>query len=292
MDTIFKTLYHFSIESGKKATSSGIAYSCYHSQSRDGEHFIPQHTLSFQISGSLILNDGTNSYPSSQGSFRLIKKNQLLRFIKQPPENGEFRSISIYIDQEILREFSNEYMLKPEGHSRESAPVIELSFGKLIKNYVNSLLDYQENGRLDNKDLIRLKIKEGIMLLLQESPELKTILFDFSEPHKIDLEAFMNQNYHFNVKLDRFAYLTGRSLATFKRDFARIFGDSPRHWLQHKRLHQAHYLMLRTGRTASDVYLDLGFEDLTHFSHAFKKEFGFSPSKILQHNDIQSAQGN
>ena len=134
------------MESGKKATSSGIAYSCYHSQNRDGEHFIPQHTLSFQISGSLILNDGSNSYASSEGSFRLIRKNQLLRFIKQPPENGEFRSISIYINQDMLREFSTEYMLKPEVPNKEAAAVIELPFGKMIKNYVNSLLDYQENG--------------------------------------------------------------------------------------------------------------------------------------------------
>ncbi len=36
----------------------------------------------------------------------------------------------------------------------------------------------------------------------------------------------MNEHYRFNVDLPRFAYLTGRSLATFKRDFEKIYHTS------------------------------------------------------------------
>jgi AraC-like DNA-binding protein len=32
--------------------------------------------------------------------------------------------------------------------------------------------------------------------------------------------------------------------------------------------------------TASDVYLDLGFEDLSHFSFTFKEQFGVAPPKL------------
>ena len=91
----------------------------------------------------------------------------------------------------------------------------------------------------------------------------------------------MNQNYHFNVHLERFAYLTGRSLATFKRDFEKLYHTTPGRWLQQKRLQEAHYLITEKGKTASDIYLDLGFEDLSHFSYAFKKQFGEAPSRII-----------
>jgi AraC-like DNA-binding protein len=30
----------------------------------------------------------------------------------------------------------------------------------------------------------------------------------------------------------------------------------------------------------SEVYVDVGFEDLSHFSYAFKKMFGAAPTKI------------
>jgi AraC family transcriptional regulator, exoenzyme S synthesis regulatory protein ExsA len=133
---------------------------------------------------------------------------------------------------------------------------------------------------LESQELMKLKLKEAITLILIVNPELKEVLFDFTDPYKIDLEAFMNKNYHFNVKLKRFAYLTGRSLATFKRDFEQTFNSPPGRWLQQKRLEQAYYLITRKGKTASDIYLELGFEDLSHFSFVFKKMYGESPSKI------------
>jgi AraC-like DNA-binding protein len=90
----------------------------------------------------------------------------------------------------------------------------------------------------------------------------------------------MNKNYQFNVELKRFAYLTGRSLATFKRDFEKTFHTTPGKWLQQRRLQQAHYLIKQKRQAPSEVYLELGFEDLSHFSFAFKKAFGVAPSKV------------
>ena len=118
------------------------------------------------------------------------------------------------------------------------------------------------------------------MILLDTNPFLKDVLFDFSEPGKIDLEAYMNGHYKFNVDINRFAYLTGRSLATFKRDFEKIFNTSPNRWLQQKRLEDAYHLIKDKGRKSSDVYMEVGFKDFSHFSFAFKKTYGVSPSRI------------
>ncbi|WP_114792329.1 AraC family transcriptional regulator [Niabella yanshanensis] len=256
----------------------GIFYSCYHQISRDGEHFVPEHTLSFVTAGSLILNDGAREYPSQQGRLRFIRRNQLLKFIKHPPANASFQSISIYLSQDVLKEFSLVYGIQA-GSKMPQPGIIDLGKNKSTDTYMNSVIQYQEAGYLDNPSLVKVKIHEAILLLLQLHPELKELLFEFTDPHKINLEAFMNRSYQFNVKLERFAYLTGRSLATFKRDFGKIFNTPPRQWLQKRRLQRAHYLIAEEGKTASDIYLDLGFEDLAHFSHAFKKEYGYSPKK-------------
>ena len=258
---------------------SPIAYSCYAIRSRGGEQFIPEYVFTYQVSGTMIMNDGNKEYIFKPGDFRFGRRNRLVKFNKLPPEGGEFRSFSVHFDQPFLRSFSMEAGYTSERHINGNA-IIDLKPDPLYKNYFDSLSSYLELNREEDAGLVDLKLKEAILLLLKVNPEIKDILFDFSEPGKIDLEAFMNKNFHFNVDLSRFAYLTGRSLATFKRDFEKLFDLTPSRWLQQRRLQEAYYLIKEKGKTASDIYLDLGFEDLSHFSFAFKKQFGAAPTKI------------
>lgn len=257
-----------------------IAYSCYVTRSREGEQFIPEFVFSYQVAGSMTMTDGNKEYFFRPGSFRFSRRNNLIKFNKMPPpEGGEFRSLSVHFDQPFLRNFSMEAGYRSDRHINGDA-VLELEANPLYKNYFDSLLPYMQLNGIEDADLLGLKLREAAMLLLKINPELKDILFDFSEPGKIDLEAFMNKNFHFNVDLNRFAYLTGRSLATFKRDFEKLFHNTPSRWLQQRRLQEAHYLIKEKGKTASDIYLDLGFEDLSHFSFAFKKQYGMAPTRV------------
>jgi AraC-like DNA-binding protein len=69
-------------------------------------------------------------------------------------------------------------------------------------------------------------------------------------------------------------------LATFKRDFKKISPLSPGKWLIQKRLKVAHDKIRNEGKKVSDVYLEVGFKDLSHFSTVFKETYGYAPSKI------------
>lgn len=260
-------------------TPSQILYSCYFTRSREGEQFVPEHVLGYQVAGTLTMSDGNKDYAFKEGDLRFCKRNHLVKFTKQPPLNGEFKAVSIYFDQETLRRFSREQGIEAEGPP-EGDPILHLNEAPLYKSYMKSLIPYLIAPPADNKKLLELKTQEALFLLLKLNPELKNVLFDFNAPGKIDLEAFMNRNYHFNVELKRFAYLTGRSLTTFKRDFEKQFHNTPSRWLQQRRLQEAHYLIREKGKAPSDIYLDLGFEDLSHFSYVFKKTYGVAPTKI------------
>ena len=257
-----------------------INYSCHFAAFREGEQFVSNHSFGMVISGEMELNDGFNKVLLKTGDLYSARKNCLIKFVKYPKETEAFKSVSIHFDNEMLQKFSSEY-----GYSTEKkvdvAAFIKFPKNDLLHNFMQSLLDYED--LLNNEtatELMLLKQKEALILLLKYDESLKNVMFNFSEPHKIDLEKFMNKNFHFNIHLARFAYLTGRSLATFKRDFEKIFNTTPGRWLQQKRLQEAYYLIKEKGKTASDIYLDLGFEDLSHFSFAFKKAYGEAPSKI------------
>jgi len=257
-----------------------ILYSCYAHISRDGEQFVPQHILSYIVSGSQIIYSGGKTYNFKEGDFRFFRKNQLSRFIKQPPAGGgEFKSISVSMDQGTLRSLAAEHNLHANKLYTGDNTLL-LNPNNLFTNYIDSLTPYINGSGEVNRAITALKVKEAVMILLETNPELKDVLFDFSEPGKIDLEAYMNEHYKFNVDITRFAYLTGRSLATFKRDFERIFHTTPNRWLQQQRLKDAHFLLKEKGLKVSDVYLEVGFKDFSHFSFAFKKAYGVAPSMV------------
>ena len=257
-----------------------VTYSCHFEAFREGEQFVFNHSFGMIISGEMELNDGFNKVLLKKGDLYSARKNRLIKFVKYPKQTAEFRSVSILFDTEMLRQFSSEYRYTAEKTS-DAAAFIKFPKNELLHKFMKSLLDYEDLLQGETATaLLLLKQKEALMLLLKYDQSLKDVLFNFSEPHKIDLEKFMNKNFHFNVHLARFAYLTGRSLATFKRDFKGIFNTTPGRWLQQKRLQEAYYQIAEKGRTASDIYLDLGFEDLSHFSFAFKKAYGQAPSKI------------
>jgi AraC-like DNA-binding protein len=263
----------------KEKTQQQIVYSCYAYVSRDGEQFIPEHVFGYILSGSQTMSVGGKTYQFKAGDFRFFRKNQLCKFTKHPPPGGEFISLSVRFDKDTLRTMSEELNLHADAPYQGDG-ILLLEPNAQLKNYVESLKPYLNSTGDINKALTGLKVKEAIMLMLQTTPELKNVLFDFAEPGKIDLEAYMNEHYKYNVDINRFAYLTGRSLATFKRDFERIFHTSPNKWLQQKRLVDAHYLIKEKGWRSSDVYLEVGFKDLSHFSFAFKKAYGVAPSRL------------
>jgi AraC-like DNA-binding protein len=256
----------------------GIVHSSFEKQKVIGEHFILEHGLCYIISGNLKVTDAGQTRIFGSGDLVFYRKNFLSKFTKIPNENEPFRSITVVFDRDILMQFSQQYNVVFDKPYPLKDAVLQLKNDELLENFYQTLLPYF-NSNLPEQ-LISLKKQEALMLLLQVNPDLKNILFDFNQPGKIDLEVFMQQNFKFNVDLKKLAFLTGRSLATFKRDFEKIFQMSPNRWLQKRRLEEAHYLIKEKNKRPSEVYHELGFESISHFSYSFKKLFGVNPSTI------------
>ncbi|AYL95360.1 helix-turn-helix domain-containing protein [Mucilaginibacter celer] len=256
-----------------------ILSSTYATSNSSGENFIDEFLFTFQISGSLIINDGKEKKTFKEGEFRLSIRNKLAKFTKQVPAYGVYHSVSVVFDQTLLREFALEYNYNAHPHY-STEPVLLLKQNSHYLDYFNSLTPFLQPSADFSDSIVKLKIKEALLTLLKLQPELKDILFDFNEPAKINIAVYMEQNFRFNLSIQRFAYLTGRSISSFKRDFQQVFGVSPGRWLLSRRLKEAYHLISQQGQTPSDVYITVGFEDISHFSRAFKSQFGIPPSRL------------
>lgn len=104
-------------------------------------------------------------------------------------------------------------------------------------------------------------------------------LFDFTEPWKINILDFLEKNFTNDLSMEEIANYTGRSLATFKRDFAKISELTPQRWLIRRRLEAAHELIQSGQKKVSEVCFDVGFKNLSHFSKSYKDTYGIAPTK-------------
>lgn len=254
--------------------------SCYIGPEISPEQFIPEHFFLYIAKGSMHGYDGSKYRTLKSGEYSLVRKNRLARYNKEK-ENGAFEKVIIILDEKFLKKFQAKYKnTAVPFHSAEA--FLTINKNELITNFIHSLAPYyHRSGKID-KAFADLKREELLIILLQNQPELAGVFFDYGIPEKINLEEFMNRNYKFNVSLERFAYMTGRSLSGFKRDFKTIFNDTPNHWLVNKRLQEAHFLLEKKKSKPTEIYLELGFEDLSHFSFAFKKLFGVAPTELLE----------
>lgn len=55
---------------------------------------------------------------------------------------------------------------------------------------------------------------------------------------------------------------------------------TPQRWLTQKRLELAHYQFVEKKKKPVEVCYEVGFENLSHFSYAFKKYFGYAPTEL------------
>ncbi len=208
--------------------TGNLVFSVNTKKERERDGFLSDTILVFQLSGQLILETSSEKISTRAGDMVLIRKNQIVKVSKAPFEGEDYRTKIILFKEEALRKFALKKHIEISQKYRGKSNIF-IPKNDFLNGFFASIQPYGDQPKTTiSLTLAELKVEEAVELLLQVNPELKEFLFDFSEPYKIDLEKFMSQNYQFNVPLEEFAKLTGRSLATFKRDFQKTFDTSPR----------------------------------------------------------------
>lgn len=255
-----------------------MVFACSENQHYRGEKYLEDHALVRVVSGELKVIQANRHYTFGAGDTLLFPRNQLSTHIKTAKDGKPYHSIVIKLTTAQLKAYYAKATYTRVQRSNDG--LLPLPKHPLLESFITSVLPYFELESKLPEQILTLKTQEAIEILRSISKEADSILADFSAPGKIDLADFMEKNYMFNISLLKFSVLTGRSLTTFKRDFQRAFHTTPQRWLTQKRLELAHYRLSGQKQKPRDVYYETGFENLSHFSHAFKKHFGYPPTDV------------
>ena len=270
-----------------KSQTSIINYSdvFFNFYANDETHCVEKttsHLLMYIYSGEMLIQQrGLEDQVIKAGECFFVRKDHRVVFTKRPSETGQFNCITFWLKRNFLRSYYQKMEKEniPTTVSPFDNSVVTLTNIPSIKSLFISMLPYFEAKAAPAKELIDLKMQEAVISLLKIDKCFFPTLFDFTEPWKIDIFDFLNENYMDDLTMEEIAAYTGRSLATFKRDFKKISTLSPQKWLIQKRLQKA-YELIKEGQKVTDVCFDVGFKNRSHFSMVFKKEYGFSPANI------------
>ena len=80
------------------------------------------------------------------------------------------------------------------------------------------------------------------------------------------------------ITVDDLAAAAGLSRAHFSRMFTRTFGESPRAYLQTRRLERAAALLRHTDRSVADICVMVGLASLGSFTSSFARVYGLPPA--------------
>lgn len=260
-----------------KYITEDIKLSCYEDKFFKSDIMFEHHMLIWFISGETKIVQADATYIFKKGDIFLIPRNQLATIINYPTNGQPHRTVVMHLSNKRLRDFYANLNVKPQA--LESQKIYSFNSHPLLESCLASLVPYFEMTELP-ENIATLKITEAISILRTIDKQIDNVLANFEELGKIDLAHYMERNFMFNLPLEKFSYLTGRSLTTFKRDFSRLFNTTPQRWLTQKRLELAHYQFVENKKRPIDVCYEVGFENLSHFSYAFKKHFGYAPTDL------------
>ncbi len=88
----------------------------------------------------------------------------------------------------------------------------------------------------------------------------------------------IDRTYAQSLDIQALARVASVSEAHFIRTFRATFGETPHRYLQRRRVERAMFLLRETGRSITDVCLDVGFGSLGTFSRTFRDIVGVNPT--------------
>lgn len=238
-----------------------------------------RHMFSFLQTGKKQVHFADTSVLVDNSQSLLLKKGNCLWSELLDTEEIYYCKL-FFFSEKRLKEFIQKHIKENQEH-KEALSYFVIENDSYFHSYLNSLSTIMDTpvGFMDT--LLKVKFEELLLYLINKyGAKFESYLLSLVTEEVSPLKRVVEKNVYTSLTLEEVAFLCNMSLSTFKRHFIKEFNMSPGRWFRDKRLLKAKELILKEGLKSSEVYLDLGYNNLSNFSSAFKSKFGVNPSEI------------
>ncbi|EZH74305.1 DNA-binding protein [Aquimarina atlantica] len=240
---------------------------------------LTKNVFSFLIDGQKEVFTNNSSFLIENSSFLLMKLGHCLMTEKLSPIHKNYKSVLLFFSNEEILQFVQKFDIKTSNNTI-SQSAYSFQYDQFIKNYVNSLVDISRLSPSIQRKMIQAKFEE-IMIYLAETNGTDFISSMMTHQSN-SLQNFLSvveNNKLRKMTLKELAFLSNMSVSTFKREFEKHFQESPSKWFLDKRLEHSAFILKNKAKRPSEIYQEVGYENLSNFIHAFKAKFGVTPKQ-------------
>lgn len=228
----------------------------------------------------IITNDRNETFELGPGQAFFLPQGQNLHSDHFQSKDA-LRTYLLFFDNELIRD----YLATQRKFSKPAkTPAHPCIFeGKALLAGFFSALNTQYRQGIQSAELLKLKLLEFLHLLDLQNPQhdLPALLSSGKAmtPRR-NLVRLMQNPEMLRLTVQDLAHLSGRSVSSFNRDFKAAFDSAPQRWLKEQRLQYAHRLLSEQALSVTEVSLEVGYENISHFIKSFKERFCLTPKEL------------
>lgn len=267
----------------------------YEQKSRSGVqvHLLNRHAISFVIKGKRRLYIGDTCYEVQKGDILYLGVGN--HYIEDIPEGGVSENLVFYFTtsllSQIITSLSINFNFNPmprngKETSNEADNIYRLdTTTEIIIDSVIKMMNSEELA--SDQTMQQIKSCELLYNLFNYGDAaLSKKLMSLSNSNKDRLEQVVHANIFNNISIDSLAALCNKSLSTFKKDFVKIFNETPHKWIMRQRVIHARLLLVSTHKDLSEICNECKFHNTSHFIKLFRKEYRTTPTLYRQKNRV------
>lgn len=258
-----------------------------HRQATDVHHhtvFLTYHTILFVLNGHKRIH-----FPSHtqimDGSGILVLRRGVYLMSEFIPEGLQYEALLLFFTDKALKEFLMQFYpnyINPNRSGQEPVSHVLVPTDSMLESFKRHYMGYFNSTLHPLEPILQTKLQE-LFLLLTSGPykhQVMELFQQIAQDLPIDLDFVVRKHLFQDLTMAELAKLSGRSLATFKRDFQAHYQSAPRKWINEQRLAHAYTLLHSTDKTISEIAHACGFESVPHFIKIFKREYKTTPQSM------------
>jgi AraC-like DNA-binding protein len=245
------------------------------------EAYVANHVVSLVLSGRQLIRTYDEDVISASAGEVLFLPRGVYYITDLLPSKGTFSSLLFYFDDDIIHRFLCDTDVMEVD--RNAAPDhLHFPESTVLQAFSSHVLQMSQ-AQIFTQPLLQLKALELLHLLhgLTGSQAFARFLFRLTLPKQRSLRKFMESNYDKPLGVEDYAYLTGRSISSFRRDFRDYFSTTPNKWLRNQRLQQAIATLNAREMSVTELSYSVGYENISYFIREFRKVTGLSPKQYM-----------